>query len=55
MNKHNNTTIGVGSVVKEKIGDLENITKEVRIRRTSKEMVGCFQDVGGKNKSLVQC
>ena len=46
--------IGVGSVVKAKVGNLEEITKEERIRSMSKEVVGCIQSVVGKKKFLVQ-
>ena len=45
------TKIGVGSVVKAKVGELEKITREGRIRRMRKDVVGCVQDVVGKNKS----
>ena len=34
--KQNKRKIGVGSVVKAKVGELENITREVRSRRISK-------------------
>ena len=47
------TKIGVGSVVKAKVGELENFTSEGRIRRTRKEAMGCVQCVVGKNKFLV--
>ena len=33
---------------------MENITREVRIRRMRKEVVGCVQSVVGKKKLLVQ-
>ena len=51
---NNKTKIGVGSVVKAKVGELEKITREVMIRRIMKEVVGCVQDVAGNNKFLVQ-
>ena len=41
VKKQNKTKIGVGSVVKTKVGDLENITREGRIRRLRKDVVGC--------------
>ena len=41
--------IGVGSVVKAKVGGMENNTREGRIRRTRKEVVGCVWNVEGKN------
>ena len=47
------TKIGVGSVVKAKVGELEKITREERSRRIRKEVVGCVQSVVGKNKLLV--
>ena len=54
MKKHTKTNIGVGSIVKAKVGELENITREGRIRSMSKEVVGCFQSVVGENKFFVQ-
>ena len=39
INKQNKTKIGVVSVVKGKVVELENITRERRIRRTRKEVV----------------
>ena len=48
------TKIGMGSVVKYKVGKLQKITREVRIRRMRKEVVGCFHGVAGKKKFLVQ-
>ena len=48
------TKIGVGSVVKLKVGDMEDNTREVIIRRMSKYVVGCVQAVVGKNKFLVK-
>ena len=55
--KENNrikTKIGVGSVVKSKVGEMEDNTREVRIRVISKEVLGCVQDVLGKKRLLVQ-
>ena len=46
--KQNNTKIGVGSVVKSKVGYLEKITREGRSRSMRKEVVVCVQDVVGK-------
>ena len=45
MKKHTKTKIRVGSVVKAKVGELENITGEGRIRSMRKEVVECFQDL----------
>ena len=53
MTKQTMTKIGVGSVVKSKVGELEKITREGRSRRTRKEVVGCVQHGVGKNKFLV--
>ena len=44
----------MGSVVKAKVGELENITRDGRIRITKKEVVGCFQSVVGKKKFPVK-
>ena len=54
MKKRTKTKIGVGYVVKSKVGELENITKEGIIRRTRKEVVGCVQSGVGKKNPLVQ-
>ena len=35
------------------VGELEKITREGRIRRTRKEVVGCVHSVVGKKKFLV--
>ena len=43
----------VGSVVKANVGELEKITRRGRSRRMRKEVVGCVQNVVGKNKFLV--
>ena len=43
----------MGSVVKNKVGELEKITKEGKIRKMRKEVVGCVQSVVGKNKIIV--
>ena len=48
------TKIGVGSVVKAKVGDMEENTSEGRSRSISKEVEGCFQDLVGKNILLFQ-
>ena len=53
MTKHTKTKIGVGSVVKAKVGELEKITREGRISRMRKEVVGCVHSVVGNNKFLV--
>ena len=54
MKKQTKKKIGVGSVVKAKVGELEKITREGRSRRMSKEVMGCVQSVVGKKKFLVQ-
>ena len=54
MKKHTKKKIGVGSVVKSKVGESDNITREGRSRRISKEVVGCVHIVVGKKKLLVQ-
>ena len=53
MNKQTKTKIGVGSIVKAKVGELEKITREGRIRRMSKEVVVCVHSVVGKKDFLV--
>ena len=42
------------SVVKTKVVEMEENTREVRIRRMSKEVVGYFQDMAEKHIFLVQ-
>ena len=49
MTKQTKTKIGVGSVVKAKVGELEKITRERRSRRMRKEVVGCVHRVVGNN------
>ena len=53
MTNHIKTKIGMGSVVKAKVGELENIIREGRIRRMRKEVVGCVHSVMGNKKFLV--
>ena len=53
-NKWIKTKVGVGSVVKAKVEDMEENTRKGRIRRTGKEVVGCVQDVVGEKEFLVQ-
>ena len=53
MTNQTKTDIGVGSVVKAKVGELDNTTKEGRSRRMRKEVVGCVQIVVGKKKFRV--
>ena len=48
------TKIGVGSVVKVRVGELENITREGRSRRMRKDVVGCVQSGVGFKKFPVQ-
>ena len=45
---------GVGSIVKAKVGELGEVTREGRSRSTRKEVMGCVQDVVGKKKFPVQ-
>ena len=45
--------IGVGSVVKAKVREIEDNTKEGRIWSMSKEVVGCVQAVVANKKFLV--
>ena len=52
--KKTKTKIGVGFVVKAKVGELKNITREERSRRMRKEVVGYVQNVVGKKKFIVQ-
>ena len=54
VKNQNKTKIGVGSVVKAKVGELRNITRKGRIRSMRKAVVGFVQDVMGKNKLLFQ-
>ena len=44
-NNQINSNIGVGSIVKAKVGNTEEDTREIKIRSTSKYVVGCVQDV----------
>ena len=53
-NKRIKTKIGVGSLIKAKVGNMEENTREGRSRMTRKEVVGCVQSVMGKKKFLVQ-
>ena len=53
MTKHTKTKIGVRSIVKAKVGELENIKREGRSRRIRKVVVRFVQIVVGKNKLLV--
>ena len=53
MTKQTKTKIGVGSVVKVEVGELEKITREGRSRRIRKDVVGCVQSLVGKKKFLV--
>ena len=52
MKKHNKKKIGLGSVVKAKVGELEEITMEVRSRIIRKKVVECVHDAVGNNKFL---
>ena len=44
----------MGSVVKSKVGDMEDNTKEVRGTKIRKYVVGCVQDVVVNKKFLVK-
>ena len=44
----------MGSVVKANVGEMEENTREGRIRRMRKELMGCVQAVVGKKKLLAQ-
>ena len=48
------TKIGVGSVVKAKVGDMEEEKGDGRSRRMRKEVVGCVQAVVCNKRCLVQ-
>ena len=54
MKNQTKTKIGVGSVVKAKVGELENITREGIRKKMSKEVLICVQILVWKNKFLVQ-
>ena len=51
--KRTKTEIGVGSIVKAKVGEIEYNTREVRNMGTSKEVMVCVHAVVGNNKLLV--
>ena len=53
MTKQTKTKIGVGYVVKSKVGELEKTTWEGRSRRMWREVVGCVQRVVGNYKFRV--
>ena len=53
ITKQTKTKIGVGSVVKAKVEELEKTTREGRIRRTRKEVVVCVHSVVGKKNLIV--
>ena len=53
MTKQTKTKIGVGSVVKAKVQELEKITREGGSRRIRKEVVGCVQSLVMKKKFFV--
>ena len=54
MKKQTKTKFGVLSVVKAKVGELGDITREGRSGRIRKEVVGCFHILVGKKNLLVQ-
>ena len=49
--KHINVNIGLGSVMKEKVRDMEDNTRNGRSKIMRKKVVICFQDVVGKSYS----
>ena len=53
MKNQTKTKIRVESVVKTKVGELENITREGIIRRMRKEVVGFVQSVVGNKNFIV--
>ena len=54
VKKQNKMKIGVGSVVKAKVGELETIKREGIINKIRKEVVRCVHSVMRKNNFLVQ-
>ena len=52
--KQTKKKIGLGYVVKEKVGEMEDNTREGRSRRMRKYVVGCVQTVVGKKRLLFQ-
>ena len=44
----------MGSIVKAKVGEMEDNKRKAGIRSMIKEVVGCVQAVAGNNKFLVQ-
>ena len=54
MKKHTKTKIGVGYVVKSKVGYLEKTIRVGIIRRMRKDVVVCVHSLMGKKKFLVQ-
>ena len=54
MKNQKKTKIGVGYVVKAKVGELEEIKRDERIRRTRKDVVGGVQSVVGSKIFLAQ-
>ena len=52
MNKQTKTKIGLRSVVKAKVGELGNFTREGRSRRMRKNVMGCVQSVVGRKNFL---
>ena len=53
-NKRVKTKIRVGSVVKSKVGEMEDNTREGGIGGNRIEEVGCVQAVVGKNNYVLQ-
>ena len=47
MKKHTKTKIGLGSVIKAKVGETEENTREGRSRRMRKDVAECVQDIVG--------
>ena len=53
-NKQIKTNIKVGSIMKAKIGEMEDNTREGKSRRMRKLVVVCVQAMVGEKKFLVQ-
>ena len=53
-NKWIKTNIRLGSIVKEKVGDMEERKKEGRRSSMQKDVVGCVQAMTGKNNFVVK-
>ena len=54
IKKQIKTKIGVGSIVKSKVGELEKVISGGGVRKTRKDVVVCVQAVAGKKNFLIQ-